>query len=219
MQPDGNLVVYTAEEDAIWSSRTNGNPLAVCHMQEDGNLVIYLGRKPLWSSNTYGARMSGLHVQEDGKLVIYNQDGTAVWASSETSRRLRPGEHCVIFGDLKIDEKYYCPNGSSYVVMQSDGNLVVYRSNGEAAWSSDTHDNAGATCQMQQDGNLCVYQGKRCIWASGTRWAGACLAMQNNGNLCVYDTRGVCQWASGTDQCEPGEVVGLPERKQARVAE
>ena len=53
--------------------------------------------------------------------------------------------------------------------MQSDGNLVVYASDGKALWASGTAGNPGSKLVLQNDGNLVVYapSGKP-LWASDT---------------------------------------------------
>jgi hypothetical protein len=58
--------------------------------------------------------------------------------------------------------------GGSRAVMQGDGNLVVYTSFGVAVWASNTAGNDGAIVQLQNDGNLVIYKGPTPIWASGT---------------------------------------------------
>ena len=55
MQGDGNLVVYDAGGQAVWSSDTWQDPLnAGSHlvMQDDGNAVVYRPQTPTWASNT-----------------------------------------------------------------------------------------------------------------------------------------------------------------------
>ena len=42
------------------------------------------------------------------------------------------------------------------LVMQGDGNLVLYRGN-SAKWASDTHGKKGEKLVMQDDGNLVLY--------------------------------------------------------------
>ena len=54
-QDDGNLVLHRlADMQALWSSRTAGNPGAFAVMQGDGNLVVYLDGKPLFNTRTQG---------------------------------------------------------------------------------------------------------------------------------------------------------------------
>ncbi len=80
MQGDGNLVLYNAENVAMWASGTAGKPVTMCIMQDDGNLVVYGGATSTWASNTQGHSGSYLVVEDDGDIVIYDQDGTAIWS-------------------------------------------------------------------------------------------------------------------------------------------
>jgi hypothetical protein len=83
--------------------------------------------------------------------------------------------------------------------MQSDGNLVVYRS-GTARWASWTNGSSGAYVVLQSDGNLVVYDtGGVARWASWTAGSGANrLVMQGDGNLVLYaGSRAV--WATWTN--------------------
>ncbi|WP_107528768.1 hypothetical protein, partial [Streptomyces sp. Ru72] len=86
MQTDGNLVAYLKTGkgvgQALWSSRTGGNPGAYAVMQTDGNLVVYKnGGGPgtggaLWSSRTYGNPGAYATVQDDGNVVVYAKAST-----------------------------------------------------------------------------------------------------------------------------------------------
>jgi hypothetical protein len=62
MQADGNLVVYNYAGTAVWSSGTGGNPGARLNLQPDGNMVIYSGTSALWSTGTYLPAWSPAHV-------------------------------------------------------------------------------------------------------------------------------------------------------------
>ncbi len=90
MQVDGNLVLYFRGTTAIWYTNTRGTEGASCHMQSDGNLVVYGTqdgkRKPVWDSQTSEFSGGELECQNDGNLVIY-RDGKAVIWNSETSDR------------------------------------------------------------------------------------------------------------------------------------
>ena len=77
-QTDGNLVVYDENDQARWSSRTNGRGGTRADFQTDGNLVVYNGSTPLWASGTAGHPGSILAVQDDGNVVIYPH---ALWAT------------------------------------------------------------------------------------------------------------------------------------------
>jgi len=57
------------------------------------------------------------------------------------------------------------------LVMQGDGNLVLYGKDNSAVWSTNTHKRANGPYNfvMQEDGNLVLYaEGNRVLWASNT---------------------------------------------------
>lgn len=86
-QTDGNLVIYNASHQPVWSSNTLGHGVGYAAMQDDGNLVIYNGsNQPLWASGTSGNPGSFLAVQDDGNVVIYRSNHTPSWASGTTGR-------------------------------------------------------------------------------------------------------------------------------------
>jgi hypothetical protein len=96
------------------------------------------------------------------------------------------------------------------LVMQGDGNLVVYYTGGPALWSSGTYNHPGAYVAMQTDGNLVVYPPSgRALWSSGTyNHPGAYVAMQTDGNLVVYPPSGSALWASNTGGHSAGPPTG-----------
>lgn len=57
---------------------------------------------------------------------------------------------------------------AAHAVMQTDGNLVIYGPVGQVLWTSGTGGHAGSTLVMQDDGNLVIYQGSTGIWSSNT---------------------------------------------------
>lgn len=79
LQQDGNLVLYDANQRALWSSRTDGRAVSQAIMQTDGNFVIYGYPGPIWASNTNGWYNAYLIVQNDGNVVIYGHK--AAWAT------------------------------------------------------------------------------------------------------------------------------------------
>ncbi|MFT3775282.1 MAG: hypothetical protein QM820_58790 [Minicystis sp.] len=53
MQGDGNFVLYGHPASrALWSTGTWGHPGAFLIVQDDGNVVLYDGDKPLWATGT-----------------------------------------------------------------------------------------------------------------------------------------------------------------------
>ncbi len=92
-------------------------------------------------------------------------------------------------------------NGRYSFAQQTDGNLVLYRSDSSVVWSSGTFRTVGNLTVMQDDGNLVLYtSGSNALWASDTAgYGGAELAVQDDGNLVVY-WNGWPLWTSGTNE-------------------
>ncbi|MDO0925309.1 protein kinase [Streptomyces sp. TG1A-8] len=84
------------------------------------------------------------------------------------------------------------------LIMQSDGNLVVYDEDGKARWASRTS-GTGLQAVFQEDGNLVVYDGDaKPVWASRTSGhPGAVLSLLNDGNV-VIRQGGEVVWQTGT---------------------
>jgi len=87
-------------------------------------------------------------------------------------------------------------NGQYTLVLQWDGNLVVYGPSG-ARWSTMTGGQPSAQALMQSDGNFVLYGPTgQVYWNSQTGGhPGAGIVMQNDGNLVIYDTNGTPLWA------------------------
>jgi hypothetical protein len=92
-------------------------------------------------------------------------------------------------------------NRQFQVVMQNDGNLVLYRNrDGRPLWASGTNGVAVDFCIMQNDGNLVLYGfDRRAVWASGTngRWNSIAI-IQDDANFVIYQPMQPV-WASGTN--------------------
>ena len=91
-------------------------------------------------------------------------------------------------------------NGLYKLIMQGDGNLVLY-SVSHALWSSNTAGKPVVKVIMQGDGNLVLYDlQNKPYWSSGTAGRGvSSLVMQNDGNLVIYDSGNHPTWASYTN--------------------
>jgi hypothetical protein len=90
-------------------------------------------------------------------------------------------------------------DGRHQLIMQDDGNLVLYRlSDHKALWASNTPGKAVSKAIMQQDGNLVIYGFPGPIWASNTPGKpNSTLIVQNDGNVVIYEPNTPI-WASNT---------------------
>ncbi|MFJ5535174.1 hypothetical protein [Streptomyces sp. NPDC093261] len=217
MQTDGNLVARLntgkGAGQVVWSSGTSGNSGGYAVLQTDGNLVVYTstggaGRGgALWSSHTYGQPGAYATVQDDGDVVVYAKASHSPLWSSGTYARSQTA-----YSGTTLQPGWWTQGTYTRLVMQTDGNLVMYRRrDGAAIWSTHTSGHPGGYALMQNDGNLVVYKstggpGKGgALWATNTsHHSGAYLMMQNDGNLVVYRNtggpgKGGALWATNTN--------------------
>ncbi len=114
-------------------------------------------------------------------------------------------------GTEVLNEQMWCtsPNEEYVFIMQSDGNLVVYRVignpppfqpgskfNGKDIWSSGTvNAKAGRKFVVQADGNLVIYdKDNKSPWSSNTAGVPGGLYVQDDGNVVLYKL--VPSWAT-----------------------
>jgi hypothetical protein len=87
------------------------------------------------------------------------------------------------------------PNSEYQLVVQTDGNVVVWGPHG-ANWSTGSYGTRGDVLAMQTDGNLVLYSSTGYIWNTGSEGLGATeLVLQNDGNLVLYGPYGAV-WSS-----------------------
>ncbi len=201
MQTDGNLVLY-GDSAPQWHTGTNRTSANRLIMQTDGNLVLYnQAGTPLWNSGTAGNPNAQTILQSDGNLVVYSSGGAPLW-SSATNRVPSYSNsvlHALKGGTLYPQQSLQMANRSRTLIMQRDGNLVLY-SNGQPVWASFTQGNPGAFMTMQSDGNLVVYSKDfRPLWATYTNNnPGSTVVLQDDGNIVIYNAGGAPVWHSRT---------------------
>jgi hypothetical protein len=131
---------------------------------------------------------------------------TAVARTPQTpeSSRLQVGQ------ELFDGSALVSPSGRYRLVLQSDGNLVLYWE-GQPLWNSGTRGDAPDHLVMQNDGNLVLYQGLDVLWDSrsggGARSNAYYLNLQNDGSAVVYSPADKPIWTTNTD-IQPGLQFG-----------
>ena len=115
----------------------------------------------------------------------------------------------------------YSKDNTKRLVMQTDGNLVVYddTAGGKAVWDSGTWRSGTANgpykLTMQDDGNLVIYnKDNKPIWDKGaisllSRNGPYGLRVLNDGNFCIYDKDGKVVWKA-RDMVAPSFI--LPDK-------
>ena len=86
-------------------------------MQADGNLVIYCREKAIWSTRTYGQSIKHMAFQANGNIALMKSNNVVAFRSSATSGQ-----------GIKL-------------ILQNDGNLVIYSSDGKSLWDTRTYGN------------------------------------------------------------------------------
>lgn len=105
------------------------------------------------------------------------------------------------------------PNKAYILIMQGDGNLVLYKAIGQnptpapgavmnvvPLWASNTTGQSAEYFTVQSDGNMVIYTANNhAVWSSGTQgdWLSA-LYLQTDGNLVLYKLAPA--WATSTVQ-------------------
>ncbi|AZZ52219.1 hypothetical protein [Rathayibacter festucae] len=255
LQRDGNIVIYSAQGAALWASGSNGRgEPAFLAIQSDGNLVSYSATAaPLWASRGETTLVEGRQLdrgqalasadgryravyQNDGNLVVIGQSGVrwSAGTSGGTRLALEAGDLVSYQGGAAVWFTGTSGFNGAQLVLQNDGNLVLYSSSFRALWSSDGGSPAyrdslvpGAQLSvgqflrsrggdvrtvLQSDGNVVVYYGSPsgdvALWSTGTSGAGNRFVMQNDGNAVVYSASGRALWSSGTGS-NPGSVLTM----------
>lgn len=204
LQTDGNVVLYQNFR-AIWSSRTSGLSDTRLVMQRDGNLVLYDNNgKALWNSSTHGNNDARVTLQNDGNFVMYTPNQTALWSTATTHNPslLKYVNQILFSAKLYPGQQLETPDRLYRMVLQGDGNLVIYSKNTGALWSSKTAGKSVAYLAMQSDGNLVLYDPQsKPLWHTHTNGRhDSRLVMQSDGNLVVYDQQNRPIWHTGTYQ-------------------
>jgi hypothetical protein len=94
---------------------------------------------------------------------------------------------------ITAGQSLWSSTNNHQLIMQTDGNLVIYDQGGQPIWASNTRGSGGVRAIMQTDGNFVIYKSytssspSEAVWASGTYGhPGAWITMQNDGNLVIY---------------------------------
>jgi len=131
---------------------------------------------------------------DSGNLTVYKFDPAGNRQTYQHSRTEQT---------LALNAPIYSPNGKIILIMQDDGNLVVYGNFGAGwtplGWASNTVGSGATHASFQSDGNLVVYTAAAAVWASGTsQYHCATLFVQDDGNVVIKDIAGQIVWQTNT---------------------
>ncbi len=129
---------------------------------------------------------------------------------------------------LQSEQSLQSNNRLYKLIMQLDGNVVLYDQHSQPIWATNTNGIKPRDFVMQTDGNLVFYDETGSPkWASHTdNHAGAFLNVQDDGNLVVYragsqtETANNALWASGSNhKSAQSEHKPAQEGKNASMAQ
>lgn len=170
LQADGNLVLYTPPGPAVWASDTAGSGASQLTMQTDGNAVIYdtSTGAPRWATDTSGWP-TGPSYAGTNRLTAAGRLLPGTYLRSPDGRFIFLLEHdgnLTLMGPAHYRLWNSGTSGRSpaSLIMQPDGNLVLYGPDG-ACWSSATDGTDADRLEIQDDANAVIYG------PSGPRWA------------------------------------------------
>jgi YD repeat-containing protein len=91
------------------------------------------------------------------------------------------------------------PNSQYAVVLQTDGNLVLYSTTG-ALWSTNTGSSQAALLFMQSNGDLVLFNPNTTTsaWDAKVTYPNSYAVIQDDGNFVIYDASNIARWATNT---------------------
>ncbi|MGW4384377.1 hypothetical protein [Kitasatospora sp. NPDC004531] len=212
MQADGNLVLRLegptgARGPEVWATGTWGHPGAYAFMQPDGNLVVYKQGSTtdaLWSTGTWGDPGARL-LLSSGELEVW---GTNKHWSSDTGQFFHERNPLnVLPAHTGLTTGHWIQSKSAWVVVQPDGNAVLYRKrDGAALWSTGTYGNPGLKGLFVAEETFvpaayltALGSGNhKTFWSTPVNGrAGAYGTVQDDGNFVVYSGSNAL-WSTGT---------------------
>jgi RHS repeat-associated protein len=134
MNTDGNFFIYDwAHGTGTWGPGTQGHPGAYAIFQTDGNLVVYdVNGTALWSSGTSGTYAERLDLNDDGRIIIWKSAWNSGTSNGQFNGTTYAHPGCDVglgtgtTGVLGAGSCFVSPNGRFELLMQTDGNMVIY---------------------------------------------------------------------------------------------
>lgn len=222
---DGNLVLNTASQTPVWASHT----VQPASASDTTKPVITLAGSSSISVSQGSAFVDTSAMASDdrdgdlsAKIVVSGGVNTALPGSYALSYNVKDaagnaatavtrfvtvqGAATLVAGSLPAgqslttNQSLLSLNGGYKLILQTDGNLVLYNASNAVRWSSGTTGKGGVRLSMQGDGNLVLYTAANApVWVSNTAGKGGTrLVLSDLGNLAILNASGVAVWSTNT---------------------
>lgn len=161
--------------NATLTTAPSGNSRLV--MQTDGNLVLYQGSSARWNSGTARNPGATAVLTDDGAVQVQAVGGRVLWRTPFNCSLATGYDTGVAYtaaqaprpATLLPGDRLTSADRSTSLIMQTDGNLVLYRGTA-VLFQARTQGNPGARTVVQEDGNVVVYSSTgRALHSTGTR--------------------------------------------------
>ncbi len=104
-------------------------------------------------------------------------------------------DHLVRGQSLQPGQFLRSQNNAYTLIMQGDGNLVLYNQASQPLWHTNSHGRPGAYLIFQTDGNVVLYQGSTPLFHTNSHGTAASLfVVQNDSNVVLYGPQGQVYW-------------------------
>ncbi len=165
--------------NTIRSNRTYGIPTDQSHMDQISAAIANNSGKLTEPQLLY---LRKFYVDRNNNQYLrYTPNNTFIWGSDY----------------LASEEAYrWSPNGAYFLAFQSDGNMVVYKTDTKAAmWSSATYGNSNAVLSITRTGAAVIYQDQtkaKTLWTTNTNVnVSTAFTLDNNGTVVLFAQVGV----------------------------
>ncbi len=174
---DGHIVQWDGDTNAQKSSWLVG---------QDGNRR-WIADLPTFQCLQGAGKGNSLNVSSDVLNLLPNLNN--VWATCGGTQ-IGPN------GALEVNAKLTA--GSYNLILQSDGNLVLYNGAGAAVWASNTAGSGSVELRLQSDGNLVLYDAQgRPHWSTNSQGRSpGWFILNSSGTLSLYDGSGLLAWSN-----------------------
>jgi len=211
LQNDGNLVIYGSNGKALWASNTytKGSGPYSLKMHDNGNLVVYdVNNEQIWQSGTTdkGDGPYRVNLDESCAMNINDSNNTKLWSVDESKAEKQKQGSCSSSINYGLCENKIS-SSTADLIMQDDGNLVVYDKQGNFKWASGSNGKGTGPYRlmMQTDGNLVIYDKNNvATWATGTNGKGGegpyKLAVTDDKNVVMSSNSNNRIWSSRVDR-------------------